>query len=80
MPLADLVKLVGSVMRAPVVDRTGLTGTFDIDVRWSTDGAPDADAPFLPTALREQLGMRFQREEVPTEVLVVDHIERPSPN
>lgn len=80
MPVATLVTLVAGVMRTPIIDRTGLTGTFDVDLRWSPESAPDPDAPHITSAIQEQLGLRLQRERVPTEVLVVDHIERPSSN
>ena len=79
-PVASLTKIVASVLRAPVVDRSGLTGTFDVDLRWSRDATPTDDAPVLPTALQEQLGLRLQREQVPTEVLVIDRIEHPTEN
>ena len=79
-PIANLVKIVGSVMRAPIVDKTNLIGAFDVDLRWSADAAATDDTPVMPTALQEQLGLRLQREPVPTEVLVIDHIERPTAN
>jgi uncharacterized protein (TIGR03435 family) len=79
-PIANLIKIVGSVMRAPIVDKTGLTGTFDVDLRWSPDAAPTDDTPVMATALQEQLGLRLQREQVPLDVLVIDRIERPSQN
>jgi len=76
-----------------VVDRTGLSGTFDIDLRWSPDTplpgalrdaspAPSADsnAPPLLRALEEQLGLKLEPTKGPVEVLVIDHIERPTEN
>lgn len=80
LPIANIVMLASGIVGAPIVDRTGLTGAFDIDLRWSTDAAPAADAPVLPTALQEQLGLKLQRERVPTEVLVIEHVERASEN
>jgi uncharacterized protein (TIGR03435 family) len=79
-PIANVVKIVSSVMRAPIIDKTNMTGTFDVDLRWSRDASPTDDTPVMPTALQEQLGLRLQREPVPTEVLVIDHIERPTEN
>lgn len=79
-PIANLVTIVGSVLRAPIVDKTNLTGTFDVELRWSPEATPAGDTPVMPTALQEQLGLRLQREQVPIEVLVIDHIERPSEN
>jgi uncharacterized protein (TIGR03435 family) len=73
------------------VDRTGLVGIFDIDLRWmpdeqqlgpSPETAPpvDPDAPSIFTAVQEQLGLKLESTKGPVDVLVVDHIERPTPN
>src|SRR4051812_45961416 len=80
IPIANVAKLLSGYMAAPIVDRTSLSGTYDVDLRWSDDAAPSTDVPVLSTALQEQLGLRLQREEVRGEVLVIDHIERPSEN
>jgi uncharacterized protein (TIGR03435 family) len=80
IPLANIVKLVSGYLAAPIVDRSGLTGTFDVNLRWSDNATPSDDLPVLSTALQEQLGLRLQREEVAAEVLVIDHIERPTEN
>jgi len=69
-----------------VVDRTGLTGTFDVELRWQPESlfapggqsgaaASDSDAPSLFTALEEQLGLRLERTNGPMDVLVIDHVE-----
>jgi uncharacterized protein (TIGR03435 family) len=72
-----------------VIDRTGLTGTFDVHLKWAIDpltspaapgAAQDLAGPSLPTALQEQLGLRLESTRGPVEVLVIDHIERPSEN
>ena len=62
----------------PVLDRTGLTGDYALTLSWSATDT--GNGPSLSTALREQLGLALQSVEAPTEVLVVDHIERPSEN
>jgi len=62
----------------PVVDKTGIAGSFDITLRWSTDGGDDALSVF--TALQEQLGLRLDAEIVETEMLIVDGAERASAN
>jgi uncharacterized protein (TIGR03435 family) len=79
-----------SVLDRPVVDKTALTGRFDFDLTWAQDAsqfggevpaAPsDASSPPLFTAIREQLGLRLEATRGPVEVLVVDDIQRPSPN
>jgi uncharacterized protein (TIGR03435 family) len=72
----------------PVFDRSGLDGTLDFSLEWSLE--PDSSQPpgaqlkdtgptFLE-ALQEQLGFRLKSTTGPIEVLVIDHVERPSPN
>lgn len=70
-----------------VVDKTGLTGMYDWSLSWSPDDgssgdrpAENADAPSLFTALQEQLGLRLERGKAEVEVLVIDHVERPTEN
>jgi len=62
-----------------VVDRTGLTGNWNFDLRFAADvGAPaDPDAPSLFTALQEQLGLKLESARGPVDVLVIDDIQRP---
>jgi len=74
----------------PILDRTGLSGTFDFSLYWvpepngplsSLTGAQaEAEGSDLVTALKEQLGLKLQPEKISTKVLVIDHVERPSPN
>ncbi len=59
----------------PVVDQTGLTGTYDVMFDWKA-GEPDAPSPSLFTAIQEQLGLKLEARKIPLEVLVVDHAER----
>jgi uncharacterized protein (TIGR03435 family) len=63
----------------PVFDKTGLDGDYELVLRFATL-ADATDAPSLPTALREQLGLTLEPVDLPTEVLVIDHIERPTAN
>jgi uncharacterized protein (TIGR03435 family) len=73
-----------------VVDQTGLTGLFDVALEFAPDvgpgalpagATPDPSAPpSIFTALREQLGLKLELKEAPVDVLVIDHIEEPSPN
>jgi bla regulator protein blaR1 len=73
----------------PVVDRTGLTGTYDFTVTFSPDatraanaGRSDPEAPGVAfmDAVREQLGIKLESSKAPVQMLVIDHIERPSEN
>jgi uncharacterized protein (TIGR03435 family) len=74
--------LTGPAGVRPVVDRTGLKGSYDFTLKWRADSSTpsDSDEPSLFTAIREQLGLRLVPSKAPVEVIVVDHIEHPSPN
>ena len=85
--------LQGAVMDRPVVDQTGLTGKFDFTLTWTPDDSqfrgmgirvpppPDnATAPNLFTAIQEQLGLRLESTKAPAEVLVIDRVEKPTPD
>ena len=75
-----------------VVNRTNLGGRFDVDLTWSSEplrasgsnappgGGPLDDGLILSTALQEQLGLKLVLRPEPIDAVVVDHIERPSPN
>jgi bla regulator protein blaR1 len=69
-----------------VVDQTGLKGTYDFTLTWSESVASSGglesgtDAPSLFTAVQEQLGLKLVPTKGPVEVIVVDHIEKPSEN
>jgi uncharacterized protein (TIGR03435 family) len=69
----------------PIVDHTGFTGYFDITgLTWAPLGDAGAtsepDAPSLTSAVEEKLGLRLVPAKDRIEVLVIDHIERPTPN
>jgi uncharacterized protein (TIGR03435 family) len=76
-----------------VIDKTGLSGLFDIRLEWNREatlksihsGIYDAPAfenesPSLFTAVEEQLGLKLTPANAPVEVLVIDHAERPAAN
>lgn len=77
-----------------VVDRTGLQGPFNVNLEWAADLRPAHDAtdaahevtptdqsgPSLFTAIQEQLGLRLESTKGPVDVLVIDHVERPTPD
>ena len=89
--VSGLARLMPNVGR-PVVDRTALTGAFDIDLTWSPDqalanampGMPtppiDPNGPSLFTALQEQLGLKLESLRGEVEVLVIDTVARPVPD
>jgi uncharacterized protein (TIGR03435 family) len=71
----SLSGIVGRV----IVDKTGLTALYDIDLTWSPDNEPDT-GPSIFTALQEQAGLKLEPAKAPLDVVVIDHIERPSEN
>ena len=78
LPVSGLAEHLSTVLGRPVLDLTKLKDGYDFTLRWVPDGAP-ADAPpgpSLPTALREQLGLRLESRKAPIEVLVIDRAER----
>ena len=92
MPLATLTRLLGPAVGRVVVDETGLTGNWDLDVDYTPEqiqgnafpaGAPPAgsastDAPSLFTALQEQLGLKLEAGRAAVDVIVIDNLARPT--
>jgi len=89
-----LTPLVGR----PVVDKTGLAGTYDFTLQWTPEEGPnpmsggptegkqvsppsqEIAGPSIFAALPEQLGLKLKSTKAPVQILVVDHLERPSEN
>ena len=81
MTLDRLAEIISDRLDRPVLDETGLKGTFDIVLDWSPDSAGQgATGPSIFTAVQEQLGLKLEPKKEPVEFLVVDHAERPSEN
>jgi uncharacterized protein (TIGR03435 family) len=79
MTLDDLADWLSSAANHPVVNRTGLDGKYEIDLKYTTDQSI-TELPTLFTALQEQLGLRLESHRGPVHVLMIDHAERPSEN
>jgi uncharacterized protein (TIGR03435 family) len=87
-----LAQLLSTAAGRPVIDRTGLSQRYDLSVIWDDapvreGGVPGLDTPRAPgdngsvfTAVQNQLGLRLDPQRAPVEVIVVDRIDRPSPN
>jgi bla regulator protein blaR1 len=83
MKMTDMASFLSLTVRRPVIDQTGLPGTYDVTLTWSPDeDAPtdDSQAPSIFTAIQEQLGLRVVSQKVPIQVFVVDHAEKPTEN
>jgi uncharacterized protein (TIGR03435 family) len=85
--IGNSLTTVGGLGR-PVVDKTGLSGTYDFTLEFAQDSnhsypsaADTSDTgTTLLEAVREQLGLKLTRETDPVETIVIDHIERPTEN
>jgi uncharacterized protein (TIGR03435 family) len=90
-PMSRLIAPLSNFTRRIVVDRTGLTGSYDIDLVWTPDQMPsgppppgvtmpaiDPNGPSIFTALQEQLGLKLESQTGPVDVVVVDRVERPT--
>jgi bla regulator protein blaR1 len=85
--MTQLARSLEQVMGAPVVDRSNMTGVFEIDLEWGTGNIGGAistigvdEQAALLTAIREQLGLRLNTTRAPYEVIVVDVVSAPTPN
>ncbi len=85
--------LQGAVFDRPVIDQTGLQGRWDCSLKWTPDESqfvifnikivpPDAaDAPpAIFTAIQEQIGLKLDAGKPMVDVMVLDHVEKPSEN
>jgi uncharacterized protein (TIGR03435 family) len=81
-PLSMLAAQLTRVAGRTVTDETGLEGGFDFNLEWTPEETPTdlASAPSLFTAIQEQLGLRLEARREKTEILVIDHVEKPDAN
>ena len=81
-----LAEILSRQMDLPVINHTGLEGDFKLKLQWTPESATatkstdPAEGPSIFTAIQEQLGLRMHAQKVPVEVLVIDHVEKPSEN
>ena len=92
-PLSRFANMLSQRLDRVVIDKTNLTGRFDITLRWTPDvgenplsptgdplPAEPGDAPSIFVAIQEQLGLKLEAAKGPVEFLVIDHVEKPSEN
>jgi len=83
-PLAPLVRALDGTDDRQVLDRTNLTGTFTFEVRFAPPNVSvtnnDSGLPSVFAALEEQLGLKLESTRAPLDVLVIDSVERPTPD
>jgi uncharacterized protein (TIGR03435 family) len=88
--MGDFIRELQNMLDMSVQDQTGLTGQFDFDLNFSPDESvfggnvhlpPSANPPpGLFTAMQEQIGLKLDRFKGPVDVIVIDRLERPTPN
>lgn len=89
--ISQLADRLSTLLGKTVVDKTGLTGIYDIELSYTPDPgmapqlpaglpAPDVPGPSLFTAMQEQLGLKLTAGKGPVEVIVVDSAEKPTGN
>jgi uncharacterized protein (TIGR03435 family) len=90
--MPEFIRVLSAVLGRTVIDQSAFTGIFDVRL----DFLPDANTPAVPppppdaagassdssifSAIQQQLGLRLESTRGPVEVLVIDHIERPTEN
>jgi uncharacterized protein (TIGR03435 family) len=79
MQMNRLAALLSRMTRMPVLDKTGLAGYYQFDLKYADEvskTAEDTGRPSVFTAVQEQLGLKLESRKGPVEVLVVDHAEK----
>jgi uncharacterized protein (TIGR03435 family) len=88
-PIAALASTIAVITSTLVIDRTGLAGLYDFTLDWSVDqsqaspailGGDDTSIEAVFRAVEDQLGLRLTPETTTKEVIVIKHVERPTPN
>ncbi len=72
----SLAEALTGLAGGPVVDKTGLTGIYDIRLNFAPEGVTDSPLPSVFTAVQEQLGLKLEPTKVPVQMLVIDHVEK----
>ncbi len=91
--IASIARFISFDLGSTVVDKTGLTGTYDYTLSFAPDESmragllpsgsgtlPEAQGPSIFSAVQEQLGLKLEAKKEPVDVVVIDHIEPPSAN
>jgi uncharacterized protein (TIGR03435 family) len=80
--MADFARMLSMLrgIELPVVDRTGIAGNFDIELKSAPRATREADTGALLAILQEQTGLKLVSSKAPFEVIVLDHAEKPSEN
>lgn len=79
VPLSELIRVLAVTLDEPVVDKTDLSGLFDVRLHFGLQG-PESQEPSVFSALQEQLGLKLESSKGAAKFLVIDQVERPSAN
>ena len=77
-PIERLTDLLQYGLGRPVVDDTGLTGDYVVELTYSGQAGPGADGPSIFTAIQEQLGLKLESQRRSMKVLAIDSLQRPT--
>jgi uncharacterized protein (TIGR03435 family) len=91
MPIGALITGIGARAGRPVVDRTGLTGRYDINLSWMPEGMTPERLAEIPAEIRpqemglfeaieQQTGLKLEPSRAPIQVLVIDSVDHPTEN
>jgi bla regulator protein blaR1 len=73
-----------ATLSRPVINGTGLTGGYDLWIEWTPEDTSEVNnhetGGTFREALKDQLGLKLKPENGPVQILVIDHVEQPSPN
>jgi uncharacterized protein (TIGR03435 family) len=86
--MSSLAMMLTQIVHQQVLDKTGLSGNYDVALKWTPEFASDGGSstttsdtgPSIFTAVQEQLGLKLQPSKQNMDVLVIDHLELPSAN
>jgi uncharacterized protein (TIGR03435 family) len=77
--LDDFAQQLSRQLGTPVINKTGLHGHYDFNLQWSdANGGSNGSEPSIVDAVQEQLGLKLEPQKAPTQVLIIDHIEKPA--
>jgi uncharacterized protein (TIGR03435 family) len=84
MTMSEFADFIAGPLQTPVVDKTGLKGRYDFAIDFTaylpTDGTRPDTIGIIMAALQGELGLKLESQKMSTEVLVINHAEKPSAN
>jgi uncharacterized protein (TIGR03435 family) len=87
-PVSQLVEMISNMLRAPVIDLTGLTGRYDITLNvakyaaemaargQSIESAPADPLALISMILQDEFGLKLEARKMPLELVIIDHAEK----